>query len=358
MPFPDQSFDNNELVESSDHAISQSAHTSAETEITQPLNHQTDEALPPESIIEVEADTTLDIDETDNTTELPDISDGFDNSNVTSQLNPDDVPALKVHHCKQGLSATAIRDLGRVRDTNQDNVFSLLTYLPYDTTDMSMGLFLVADGMGGHEGGEIASRLAISVVVDQVLSHLVKPMMQGEMRESLQSLMVSAMQHANRAIWEHAQTIGSDMGTTCTAALMLGSSLYVAHVGDSRLYLFDGENLRVLTNDHSMVGRLIQLAYLDPADANKHPLRNQLYRTVGQQPEIEVDFIYEPLGSTTHLLLCSDGLWGMVSDEHIVEALTHSVWSQDMCHELIALANLAGGEDNISAIIVTLPVME
>ncbi len=282
---------------------------------------------------------------------------GEDSNGATTQLNPDMVPSLRVHYCRQGLSAAAMRDMGRVRETNQDSISSFLTHLPYENNDLLVGLFIVADGMGGHEGGEIASRLAIRVVVEQVWENFVLPMMQGEMGESLQAIMEAAVKQANRTIWDQAQASGSDMGTTCTAVLMLGQSLYIAHVGDSRLYLFDGTTLRLLTSDHSMVGRLIQLEYLDPAEAHNHPLRNQLYRTVGQQPDIEVDFIYESLGNATHMLLCSDGLWGMIDEEQIVQALTNSVWAQDICHELIALANLAGGEDNISAIVVTLPIM-
>jgi serine/threonine protein phosphatase PrpC len=152
--------------------------------------------------------------------------------------------------------------------------------------------------------------------------------------------------------------VGSDMGTTCTAALLLGQALYIAHVGDSRAYLRDAGGLRVLTNDHSTVGRLIEMGQLEPSAARDHPLRNQLYRTIGQQREVQVDFVYQPLGNSTHLLLCSDGLWGMVADADLEEVLTTHLWPQDACNELIKRANLAGGEDNISAVVVTLPVVE
>jgi len=114
-------------------------------------------------------------------------------------------------------------------------------------------------------------------------------------------------------------------------------------------------DLKLITNDHSAVGRLIQLGELDPSEAREHPLRSQLYRTIGQQPEVAVDFIYQPIGDATHLLLGSDGLWGMLDDEVMLDVLEHSIWPQDACHELIARANLAGGDDNITAIVVTLP---
>jgi PPM family protein phosphatase len=274
----------------------------------------------------------------------------------TRYLVEDAVPELRRTRSMQGLAALAARDIGRVRSTNQDSVFSLLTSLPREGGDVRMGLFIVADGMGGHEGGEIASRLAVRTVVYHVLAQLLMPALDDGPIEALQSLMINAVQEANTTIWEQAQAQGTDMGTTCTAVLLVGNGLYIAHVGDSRAYMHVPEGLRLLTTDHSTVGRLIAMGQLDPSEAREHPLRNQLYRTVGQQPQISVDFAYEPLGESSHLLLCSDGLWGLVEDAQLAQALTGNLWPQDACNELIALANLAGGEDNISAVVVSLPI--
>jgi serine/threonine protein phosphatase PrpC len=234
----------------------------------------------------------------------------------------------------------------------------MLTTLPRESSDLSIGLFIVADGMGGHQGGEVASRLAVRTVVHQVLSELVLPALDDSMSAALQPLMISAVQSANQAIWDTAQAMGSDMGTTCTTALLVGHGLYIAHVGDSRAYLFEPGGLKQITSDHSTVGRLIQLGQLDATEAREHPLRNQLYRTVGQQAQVLVDFIYQPVGASSHLLLCSDGLWGLVDEASMAQALGRSPWPQDACNELIALANLAGGEDNISAVVVSLPIAE
>jgi serine/threonine protein phosphatase PrpC len=260
--------------------------------------------------------------------------------------------ALRSH---RGLAAGALRDVGRVRSANQDSLFSLITTLPRESSDLAMGLFIVADGMGGHHGGEIASRLAISTVAQYVLADLVMPALADGTTEALQPLIIGAIQQANRAIWDHGQSIGSDMGTTCTVALLMGRALYIGHVGDSRAYLATPTGLKLITSDHSTVGRLIQLGQLDPSEAREHPLRSQLYRTIGQQPEVAVDFIYQPIGDATHLLLGSDGLWGMLGDDVLLDVLEHTIWPQDACHELIARANLAGGDDNITAIVVTLP---
>jgi serine/threonine protein phosphatase PrpC len=264
------------------------------------------------------------------------------------------LPSTRIHS-QQGLSAAALRDVGRVRSVNQDSVFALLTTLPRESSDLSMGLFIVADGMGGHANGEVASRMAISTVARTVLADLVVPALADGVTEALQPLIVSAVQEANRAIWERARSEGSDMGTTCTTALMLGHTLYIAHVGDSRLYIRTPEGLRCLTTDHSAIGRLIQLGQLDEAEAREHPMRSQLYRTVGQMPEVQVDFIYHQLGQATHLLLCSDGLWSMLDEAVLLDVLDNSLWPQDACRELVARANLAGGEDNIGVVVVALP---
>ncbi|NTU82491.1 MAG: serine/threonine-protein phosphatase [Chloroflexales bacterium] len=276
----------------------------------------------------------------------------------TRQLEADSAPALSASRSRQGLAAMAARDIGRVREVNQDSVFAMLTTLPREGGEVAVGLFVVADGMGGHQGGEVASRLAVRTVVHHVLSQLVLPALDERMDEALQPMMIAAVQSANEAIWDAAQVMGTDMGTTCTAVLLVGGSLYLAHVGDSRAYLFEPGGLRQITTDHSTVGRLIQLGQLDPSEAREHPLRNQLYRTVGQQPQVMVDFVYQTVGQGSHLLLCSDGLWGLVNETLMAQALLRSPWPQDACNELIALANLAGGDDNISAVVVTLPLLE
>jgi PPM family protein phosphatase len=282
------------------------------------------------------------------TAELIGLEDG------TRPLTAADMPMLAALRSHRGLAAGALRDVGRVRSANQDSLFSLITSLPREGGDLAMGLFIVADGMGGHHGGEIASRMAISTVAQYVLADLVMPALADGTAEALQPLIIGAVQQANRAIWDHAQSIRSDMGTTCTVALLMGRALYIAHVGDSRAYLATPTGLRLITNDHSTVGRLIQLGQLDPSEAREHPLRSQLYRTIGQQPEVAVDFIYQPIGDATHLLLGSDGLWGMLGDDILLDVLEHTIWPQDACHELVARANLAGGEDNITAIVVSI----
>jgi PPM family protein phosphatase len=290
------------------------------------------------------------------TAPLPDI-DALEEGG-TRQLSGGQAPMLAALRSRRQLACAAQRDIGRVRELNQDSVFALLTSVPREGANVPLGLFVVADGMGGHEGGEVASRLAVRVVVHHVLEHLLLPALDESFAEALQPLMIAAVQEANDTIYTHASAIGSDMGTTCTAALLLGNACYVAHVGDSRLYLRTPGALVQVTDDHSAVGRLIQLGQLDAEAAREHPLRSQLYRTVGQMPQVPVDFFYQPIGDATHLLVCSDGLWGMLDDPVLDEVLEQSLWPQDACQELIARANLAGGDDNISAVVVSLPAPE
>jgi serine/threonine protein phosphatase PrpC len=277
---------------------------------------------------------------------------------ATRELGYQEEPVTALRPSIQGLAAAALRDVGRVRQINQDSVFSLLATLPRAGGDVPIGLFIVADGMGGHDGGEIASQLAVSSVARYILGQIVVPALDENPMEALQPIMIEAVKEANRTIWDRAQQDGSDMGTTCTAVLMLGSALYIGHVGDSRAYVCEPDGMRLLTNDHSAVGRLIQLGQLDASEARDHPLRSQLYRTVGQHPNLQVDFIYHHIGKASHLVIGSDGMWGMVDEARMEETLRTYLWPQDVCRELVSLANLAGGDDNISAVVVSFPLAE
>ena len=262
---------------------------------------------------------------------------------------PGTVPQRVAH-----LHAAALRDIGQVRQVNQDHVYTLVTSLPRQESDMLVGLFVVADGMGGHEGGEIASRIAVSVVTRHILGELVVPVLDDSFAAALQPLVVEAVKDANRAIWDQARLQGSDMGTTCTAALIVGRTMYIGHVGDSRAYLMTGGQLQQVTGDHSAVGRLIQLGQLDPIDAREHPMRSQLYRTVGQQADVQVDLVQRPLGDASHLVLCSDGLWSLIDDDLIQSIVAEAATPELCCQQLVDAANAAGGDDNISVVVVSL----
>ncbi|KAB8143031.1 SpoIIE family protein phosphatase [Chloroflexia bacterium SDU3-3] len=271
-----------------------------------------------------------------------------------ADLPPAAAPAAPFEPSAHGLAFSAQRDIGQIRSINQDSVFGMIATVPRASGDVPIGIFIVADGMGGHDGGEIASRMAISTAANSLIADLIIPALDEAMTDSIQSMLTKALQEANRAIWNAAQTNGTDMGTTCTAALLIGHTVYIGHIGDSRAYLVTPDRMKQLTSDHSAVGRLIELGQLSPEDSREHPMRSHLYRTVGQSPEVAVDYDYFQTGEASHLLLCSDGLWSMLDDPELHRLISSTIWPADACRALIAHANAAGGEDNISAIVVSL----
>ncbi len=255
----------------------------------------------------------------------------------------------------QGITFGLTSDTGRVRPSNQDHVFAQLTSLPSWNGQLSFGLFIVADGMGGHTGGALASTLAVQVFAAEVLQSLLMPVLRGEPPEAIQDALRSAILGANRRIMEKASLEGNDMGTTLTAGLVLGERLYVAHVGDSRLYTLDPTGLQRRTRDHSMVARLLELGQITAEQARHHPRKNYLYQSIGQQEEIEAELESFPLEACRRVLICSDGLWGMIEDTEMAAMLSSSDDPQEICDQLVARANAAGGEDNISVVVVAFP---
>ncbi len=256
---------------------------------------------------------------------------------------------------RRGIAFGAVTDVGRVRPANQDHLFALVTSVPSLTRQLSLGLFIVADGMGGHIGGAAASSYAVEVVAAYVLQGLLLPILRGDSPEAIQDLLQGALHAANRRVRDEGSRLGNDMGTTVTTALVLEGRCHVAHVGDSRLYTYGQDGLQVRTRDHSMVARLLELGQITPEEAHDHPKRNYLYQSIGQQEGIDIDDPFFSLEDCSHILLCSDGLWGLVSEEELAKGLTEISDPQQACEHLTALANAAGGEDNISVIVVALP---
>ncbi len=262
-------------------------------------------------------------------------------------------PQLAALQGQRVLAAEALRDIGRERRENQDHCFAQVLTFPGDQGNLVVGLFVVADGMGGHHDGAYASKLALSTVVQCVLTEFVAPVLRAE-RPAPQPVLQSAVQTANAAVYAAGHEVGSDMGTTCTAALLYGDDLIVAHVGDSRALLIGG-GVKQLTTDHTAVGRLIAIGALTPDEAHDHPLRNQLYRSIGQQADVPVDVSTTTLGGATHVVLCSDGLWGLVPEALIADIVAEAPTPQIAARQLVAHANLLGGHDNISVVVVSLP---
>ncbi len=236
---------------------------------------------------------------------------------------------------------------------NEDSLFAAQGLLSPSQRPQNFGLFVIADGMGGHANGKDASRLAIQTIIDHLLpelSQLNEPMPDQRYAQ----LLASGIQQANLAVHDHNMQQRADMGTTVTAALVIDAIAYVSNVGDSRTYLYrPGIGLRKVTNDHSVVASLVEAGIIQPDDIYTHPKRNQIYRSLGEKPDVEIDSFTVQLQMGDKLLLCSDGLWDMVRDPKIESLVSTPDPNPDKTGEALIQAALeGGGEDNVSVIVV------
>ncbi|MGD2079446.1 MAG: protein phosphatase 2C domain-containing protein [Chloroflexota bacterium] len=255
-----------------------------------------------------------------------------------------------------GLRAAQYCHIGNVRERNEDSSFLFTAEFGGQEPLLPAGLYIVADGMGGHHAGHEASKNAARLVAEYILERIYIPLLQsdtvsgGQPEEPIGEVMVNAVQSADRYI--HNSDPKKSSGTTLTAALIMGRRLYMAHVGDSRAYMLADGQLKLLTTDHSYVRRLQDAGQLTEEEAAVHPQRNMLYKAVGQGGDLDVDTFTQRLPQQGKLFLCSDGLWGLVSDENIAEVINQDISLLDMADELVMMARVAGGHDNITAIIV------
>src|SRR6266487_1299934 len=243
----------------------------------------------------------------------------------------------------------------RKHKPNEDSLFAMQGARTYNTLSQQFGLFVVADGMGGHANGQDASRLAIQTIIDYILPKISAN--NDEMDDdAFLNLLCEGVQHANQAVHQRNLEERADMGTTMTTALVVGATAYVANVGDSRTYLYrQPEGLRKITHDHSVVASLVDAGIIKPDDIYTHPKRNQIYRSLGEKPSVEVDSFKVRLQPGDKLLLCSDGLWDMVRDPEIQRLLsTPAPDPTKTGKELIQAALDGGGEDNVSVIVVSI----
>ena len=236
---------------------------------------------------------------------------------------------------------------------NEDTLIVMRGAIPAASTSLrptSFVLLLVADGMGGQGHGRTASRLASGSLVEYVFHSLST---QQRTQESLLILLNAGVQRANRAVYERNQQQQTVMGTTMTAVLVIETTAYVAHVGDSRLYRYrEPTGLTQITRDHSVVAALVEAGIIEPDEIYTHPQRNQIYRSLGQKTTIEVDTATLPLATGDILLVCSDGLWEMVREQQIAAILTTPMPTPiDTVQTLIQAALAGGGADNVSAIV-------
>jgi len=254
----------------------------------------------------------------------------------------------------QQLIAAGGQSVGKQRELNEDSLLAMTTTMAGNSGNLPFGLYVIADGMGGHQFGEVASNAAIRSVAGFILRKFHPYLFQVKtdtMDESFQEIMIAAVGEAQRAIQREAP--GS--GTTLTAALVLGQQVTVAHVGDSRAYfVFPDGRIEPITRDHSLVKRLEELGHITPEEAVNYPHRNVLYRALGQGEVLDPDIFTVTFPQPGYLMICSDGLWGVVAEQDLVRSIVDAPNLQRACQNLVAAANTAGGPDNISVILAQL----
>jgi serine/threonine protein phosphatase PrpC len=251
------------------------------------------------------------------------------------------------HDLQVGLAS----DPGCVRRRNEDAGLAWQFTLALEgQPPVAMGLFIVADGMGGHTRGEQASALATRLLAGHVTRQICLPQLSDdeEMTEQMpiNEVLETGIRMAHQAVARRLP----EAGTTMTAALVLDDGAYVAHVGDSRAYLGELGRLQLLTKDHSVAARLVEMGQATKEEARSQ--RNILYKAVGQGVEIEPDILYHDLKWGQYLLICCDGLWGKVSDKQISAIIEMASTPDIACQNLVTRAKENGGEDNISVVLV------
>ena len=246
---------------------------------------------------------------------------------------------------KPGIEIASLTDVGLQRTNNED---SYLYWEPESDDDFRRKgrLAIVADGMGGYEGGQEASRLAVETV-----RLVYENSLATNPQSSLVAAMAAAHENIQRYALEHPDLSG--MGTTCTALAIVGEQLYFAHVGDSRLYLIRDKAVSRLTRDHSYVGRLVESGIVRSEDAESHPQRHILTAALGSGRDVEPDIPQQPLALETgdNLVLCTDGLWSLVGEQELARTV-QSNSPAAACRALVNLALERGGPDNITLLVL------
>lgn len=247
--------------------------------------------------------------------------------------------------------------LSRSGERNEDSLAALVLNLGHDSHLQPLALGVVADGLGGHVNGQDASRLVTRVLVEHIIQTAALPLIgvpadAQATADGLDAVLLEGARLANGALCATNSESNADMGSTLVAALLFDDTAYIINAGDSRGYLFDGEQIRRITTDHSLVEQLIAGGLVTPEERYDHPQRNQIYRSLGDEPEMQFDLFTQKLQPGMRLLLCSDGLWEMVRDDELARILGETSNPQEACDQLVRAANQHGGDDNVTAVVI------
>ncbi len=236
-------------------------------------------------------------------------------------------------------------DVGQARSMNQDSL------LVSENNDKGLNLYILADGMGGYKGGEIASKVAVTAVKKYITEKFDTI---SKDKESILDLIDDSIDFANSAIYDESEQDEElqDMGTTLEVLLIYKSKVYIGHIGDSRIYRIRKGKMKKITTDHSYVEKLIQDGEITREEAYNHPKKNLLIKALGTDKVVEPDLLYTVLNKNDILLMCSDGLTNMIRENEILDIILSSEEQKDVTEILVDKANEAGGLDNISVIII------
>ncbi|MDQ2087156.1 Stp1/IreP family PP2C-type Ser/Thr phosphatase [Herbivorax sp. ANBcel31] len=238
----------------------------------------------------------------------------------------------------------AVSDKGRVRELNEDS------YRVITGHDKIPDAFIIADGMGGHSSGDVASNMAVEFAKEYILNN---PEIFSSDENTLNGIKI-LMEEANRAIYEKASHSeeNSGMGTTFIVTVVLNNKIYIGHVGDSRVYLIRNNSIKRLTMDHSYIEELIKNGSITREEAQNHPKKNIITRALGCNANILVDTLNSSIDENDIFVLCTDGLTNMLSDDEIMKIILENDNPSYSCNELVRLANEKGGDDNITVVIL------
>ena len=254
------------------------------------------------------------------------------------------------YEMKQLVSSVG-QSVGKQRDHNEDSVLALTSTMSGSAESIPFGLYIVADGMGGHQFGEVASNAAIRIMGGNITKKF-QPYLYNLPTQPLQDSLQEVMETSILEAHQYVQREAPGSGTTVTAALVLGQQVTIAHVGDSRAYaIYPDGRMEVITRDHSLVKRLEELGHLSKDEAENFPHRNVLIRALGQGESLEADIFTIPFPQPGYLMICSDGLWGVLNENDIFRMITDAPNLHRACQNLVEAANAAGGPDNITVIL-------
>lgn len=241
------------------------------------------------------------------------------------------------------MEAWAVTDAGNVRKQNQD-YYEIISY------DKDHLAAVVCDGMGGAKSGNVASHLAADVFSGEIRRNLRPELTANDAKRVL----ADAVALANQAVYEYAQISESytGMGTTLVAAMICGKTLVIANVGDSRAYLLSPSGVRQITVDHSVVQLMIRRGQITAEEGKHHPHKNLITRAVGTEEKVAADIFTLPLDGNEHVLLCSDGLSNLVTDQEILFEVVHGVRKDCCCQRLLEIAKSRGAPDNVTALLM------